>query len=842
MSDHASVTPPEMAGPPLVPVPPDVQPRPPRRWWRWVGRAIVAVVVLAALAVLWAYVQLRSSLPPVEGALTVPGLTSAVLVSRDRLGVPTIQGQSRADVSRALGVVHAHDRFFQMDLARRRAAGELAELLGPPALPVDRAARFHRFRARARIAIDQATAEERTLLDAYSEGVNAGLGSLGAVPFEYSVLRQSPRPWRPEDSMLVLATMFFNLQDEKADTERRAGVLRELFPGALADFLDSTASQWDTPLEGPQEPAPVPPEAGVFDWRSVARAIGPPGSAVGAADAAPAWPSELAAFQTPSTEATPGSNNWAVAGSRAAAGRAIVANDMHLAIGLPNTWFRATLMWYGSDGAQSVTGVTLPGLPAVVAGSNGHVAWGFTNTAGDWSDRVLVEPAEGDPSSYKLSGGTKPFVTFNEQIAVKGGADQGLDVRETVWGPVMPPDAGGRQYAIAWVPQQPGGMNLHLMALESARTLDAALEIANTAGIPAQNMVIGDATGRIAWTVAGRIPRRVGFDGRLSESWADGTRGWSGWYEPAEYPRVVDPPDGLLVTANNRLIDGSGLAMVGNGDFDPGARARQIRRALEALSRPTVADMLTIHLDDRAELMSRWRALLLDTLTEQAASGHPDRVEFRRLVAEGWTGRAAIDSVSYRLVRQFRTTAAELTFGPFVERARTIDPEFPTTPGRALEGPAWALLTLKPLHLLNPRYADWTALILDAVDRSIATLTANGGRLGDRTWGEVNTLRVRHVLANGLPLLGRWLELPQVALPGDAHVPRVQGTAFGASERFAVSPGEESAGYFHMPGGQSGHPLSPHFDDGQEAWITGEATSFLPGPPVSKLTLVPGGR
>ncbi|MGE3842406.1 MAG: penicillin acylase family protein [Vicinamibacterales bacterium] len=807
------------------------------RAFRWVGRAGLAVAVLLTLAFTWAYWQLRSSVPTTDGAMAIPGLERPVLVLRDASGVPTIQGQTHEDVARALGVVHAQDRFFQMDLARRRAAGELAELVGAVALPADREARRFRLRGRARAVVEQATAEERALVQAYSEGVNAGLATLGARPFEYLILRQPPRPWVAEDSVLVLASMFFSLQDEDAEAEGRGALLHDLFPAPLADFLDSSASQWESPLVGEPRPAPVPPGPDVFDWRRALPALSrteptPPPQPT--ADEA-----VLALFGSSPPESQPGSNNWALSGSRTRSGRAIVANDMHLAIGLPNIWYRASLSYYAANGAESVTGVTLPGLPAVVAGSNGRLAWGLTNTGGDWSDRVLVEPAEHDPTSYRLSGGTRPFETFHEEIVVRGGPAERLEVKETAWGPLMAPDAAGRLVATAWVPHQPGGMNLRLLALERARTIDEGMAIANGSGVPALNIVFGDTAGHIAWTIAGRIPKRVGFTGSRPESWADGTRGWAGWVEPADYPRVIDPPGGLIVTANNRLVDRQWLALLGDGEYDPGARARQIQRGLEALTQPAAADMLAVQLDDRAELMGRWRLLLLDTLTPAAVASHPDRRTFRRLVEEQWTGRASTESVAYRLVRQFRTAAAERAFAPFVARARAVDADFPTTPGRSLEGPVWALLTLEPLHLLDPRYADWDALRLDAVDRAIATLTEGGRRLEERTWGEANTLRVRHLFSASIPLFGRWLSLPAVALPGDVHMPRVQAPATGATERFAVSPGLEADGYFHMPGGQSGHPLSPHFTDGQTAWALGEPTPFLPGPPSSRLTLMP---
>jgi penicillin amidase len=616
-----------------------------------------------------------------------------------------------------------------------------------------------------------------------------------------------------------------------------------MFPAPLADFLNSTASEWDTPIEGETLPPPVAPGSEVFDlrrepWpRAASRAWA-------GADALRAASTEIDAFEAwlgirPLPEAVRGSNNWAVAGTVAADGRAILANDMHLGMSVPNIWYRASLVWTTEAGPHRVTGVTLPGVPSVTVGSNGKVAWGFTNTTADWTDRVLIETLPDDRSRYVAPGGPRTFERTRERIAVKGGPDEWLEVQETIWGPVVGPDHHGRLHAIAWVAHHPEGLNLRLAAIEGVQTLTEALDVANRSGIPAQNLLAADSAGNIGWTIAGRIPRRAGFDGRLPTSWADGSRGWDGWYAPDEYPRVVNPPGGRLVTANNRVVGGRWLEMIGDGGYDPGARARQIRDGLLARDRPRVADMIDIHLDDRAVLMSRWRALALGVLSDARVAASEPRREFRRLVRETWTDRASTDSVGYRLVRQFRTAVSELAFAPFVARLRTVDAEYPRVPGRALEGPVWALVSQRPGHLLDPKYAEWDLLLLDGVDRAIASLTENGSPLAGRTWGEANTSVIQHPLSRGVPWLAWWLDMPHHALPGDAHVPRVQGTTFGASERLAVSPGHEADGYFHMPGGQSGHPLSPHYRDGHDAWVRGERRPFLPGAPVSTLTLRP---
>jgi penicillin amidase len=805
-----------------------------RRTLKGLGWFLAALVVLALVGAAGVWFQLGRSLPQLDGDYLMTGLAAPVTVTRDALGVPTVTGTTRNDVARALGFLHAQDRFFQMDLSRRRAAGELSELFGPVALATDRSARLHRFRHRAKAVLAAGSPDERAALTAYAEGVNAGLNALSAAPFEYLLLRQTPKPWTPDDSILVVASMFFSLQDSTTGVEARAALLAEAFPTELAEFLNSTASDWDTPMEGDRIAAPVPPSASVFDLRTSSTTSSTAQSSPAQADL---FASAMGIIP-PDADAR-GSNNWVVAGSRTTDGRALLSDDMHLSLSVPNIWYRATLAWSDNRGAHQVTGVTLPGVPSAVVGSNGHIAWGFTNTTADWSDRVLLELVPGDPTRYLTPDGPRAFDITRERIVVDNEEDVWLEVRETIWGPVDAPDHAGRLFALVWVAHSPEGMNFRLSAMEGASTIEEAMDIANASGTPGQNCVIADAQGNIAWTIAGRIPRRVGFDGRLPTSWADGTRRWDGWYSSTDYPRLVNPPDGIIVTANNRIATGAHLAMLGDGGYDPGARARQILDGVRAVKSATEADMLAVQLDDRALLMERWRTLALEAIGDDTT---PGRAEFRRLLKESWSGKASIDSVGYRLVRQFRLRVAELTFAPFVERLRVMDSTYPSTPGRSLEGAVWSLVTTQPPHLLNQEYKSWNSLLLGAVDDTVTSLTSGGRLLADRTWGEANTLMVQHPLSRAVPQLSEWLDMPRSPLPGDSHMPRVQGTTHGASERLTVSPGHESDGLFHMATGQSGHPRSKHYRDGHEAWATGAATPFLPGPAVHTLVLRPKRR
>jgi penicillin amidase len=784
-----------------------------RRLFRAAGFLLAGLLLAGAAGGFWLKRELTASLAQLDGARALPGLGAPVTVERDARGVPTIRAANRIDVARALGFVHAQERFFQMDLQRRLAAGELAELMGPPVLKYDREYRLHRFRDVARRVVAQASPDQRAQLEAYAAGVNAGLGALGARPFEYLLLRQTPAPWRAEDSALCLLAMFIMLQEDPGHRESRLGQMREVLPAQLFAFLVPDGTEWDAPLSGAPRSQPPVPGPEVCDLRRLGRS-GP--------DAGASAP-----------EAFPGSNSWALAASRTRDGRAILANDMHLAISVPNTWYRASLVCPGA----TVTGITLPGIGAVAVGSNGRVAWGFTNSYGDFRDLVILEPAGAD--GYRTPGGARRFEHLQETIKVRGAPDDHLDLLETLWGPVVDTDAKGRRRVLRWVAHDPEAVNFGSLGLEQAGSVPEAMAVANRAGIPAQNFVCADAGGHIGWTIMGRLPVRVGFDGRVPVSWADGARRWAGWLAPGAYPRIVDPPSGQIWTANARVVDGAMLAKLGDGGYDLGARARQIRDDLSALGPATERDMLPIQLDDRALFLTRWQQLLLRTLTPEALRAQPKRAELRRLV-ETWGGRAEPDSTGYRIVRGFRLVLQEQVSASFA-RAFGGPGERRFIVGFAgqSEGPLWALVTQRPGHLLDPGFKDWDQQLLAAVDTTIARLTRDGTPLAQCTWGRLNSPKVQHPLSKALPMLSRWLDMPTLPIPGDAQMPRVQDREFGASERLAVSPGHEADGYFMMPCGQSGHPLSPNYGDGHRDWVAGRPGPFLPGPTVHRLVLKP---
>lgn len=780
-----------------------------RRWLKrvlWAG-AVLATIAVIAIGVMWGL--LRGSLATLDGERPLAGLRAPASIQRDALGVVTIDAASQADAMRALGMVHAQERYFEMDLMRRAAAGELAALFGPAAVDVDKRMRVHRLRARTDAHLAEAMGDQADVLQAYVDGVNQGVGALRVRPWPYLLLRQQPAAWSRTDSILTGLAMYADLQDPTNENELAMRRIRSAVPPALYALLSHDGSEWDAPLFGDARGNAVLPDADALDLRSAAHT----------------------ADSTPRVEPdVHGSNNFAVAGALTADGRAILADDMHLGLRAPSLWFRVRLRYpdpQAPGGTVDVSGFSLPGLPAIVVGSNGHVAWGFTNS--------YIDTADFRP----VAAGAPGVSVHEERIRVANAPDVRFPVRETAWGPILHRRADGSGEALRWTAQLPGAVRMDFADMARAADLDDALKIADRAGIPTQNLLLADSHGRIAWRLLGARPdRAAGCPPDGSTTAAPAT--CAPWpIRSDRAPSLVDPPSQRLWTANGRVLDGADLEVAGNAGYDLGARGRQIRDDLNAKTRFTERDLLAIQLDDRAVFLERWYTLLRQVVS------HSDDPALRRLetATRQWQGRASIDSVSYRITRGFRGRVLDAVSNGLLAPAKAALGEEYLEPRLAqLEGVVWPLLTERPAHLLPPPHASWEALLANAARDAEGELAEQGPRLADRSWGERNTAAICHPISRALPAFARpLLCMPADPLPGDGNMPRVQGPAFGASQRMVVSPGHEAEGIIHMPGGQSGHPLSPFWGAGHADWVEGRPSGFLPGPTQHTLRLTPGG-
>lgn len=741
----------------------------------WLVVKILLLLLLLAIAGIW--VALSLSVPLNESKVAHPDLQSQVLVDMDEYGVPHIKAENRADGAWVTGYLHGQSRYFQMDLLRRRGAGELSVLFGARALDMDKTSRLHQFRKRAAHQLSLLPAAQQQLLDIYVKGVNAGLAALRVRPPEYLMLMQQPEPWTAVDSLLVVYAMYFGLQDGNGDKKLLRTLIHDRFPQDYALLLPNH-TEFDSPVIGENQAVP-------HDLSSLYRQLKKGETSQGNAELG-------------ETEPAHGSSSWVVSGAHTADGRAILSNDIHLGLYLPNQWYRLGL----SIGEHRITGVTLPGMPLVVAGSNGFVSWGLTNSYGNWSDLTVVDD--------------KVVVDREEIEDIKvGEAVEQLTIKHTRFGPILP-DGG---YAVKWLAHTDRAVNLNLLAFEQARSVEQIIALAPSIGVPPQNLLVADSQGHIGWTIIGPLPQR---DKARFATTAAEHGPWT-WVEAENYPQLIDPKSGFIWSANNRMYEKSDWPSIGEDDFLNGARAWQIHESLVRLHKADVKSVAAIQFDNRALMLARWHRRLTQALEAQA---QPDD-DLQRLMGD-WDGHASKDSVAYTLTRAARNQSIADFYQPFL--AQLQQPELIKSFRRInsnVEQTVWTAIDTEQAGLFGAEKLD--DYLYGVLLSSYQTLLKEHDDEEKLRWGWQNRLRMNHPL--GLPLwpLDSVFNMAPQEQAGDQFMPAINEPRFGASIRYSVSPGQEHLALVAMPGGQSGHPLSEHYSMGHQRWLEQKWLPFLGG-------------
>lgn len=791
----------------------------------------IATITLACLVCLLgiaAWLSLRASLPRRSGMADIPGLLAPVALEFDARGIPRIRADSLGDAYAAQGFVHAQDRFFQMDLSRRSAAGELAALVGAAAVDFDASRRPAQLRRRAAAALANLPQRHREYIRRYTQGVNAGLADLGMRPPEYLLLRQRPQPWLPEDSLLVVLALYTMMSNN--DTyEQHNGALRELLPDEAFAFFTPMTARDDRPiaarasadLTGGYRPEPIP-GPGSIDLR---------GST---------YDGSLNFIRQPLSPG--GSNNWALVGG-AVGPQAMVANDPHLALRIPNVFHRAELYW----GERVLRGVGIAGLPGILLGAGGSLAWGATVSYADQADLVVVEPDASDPSRYLTATGAEDFGIETQFIDVAGRASPvSVEVRTTRWGPVVAHDHAGRPLALRAKWLDPDGFDLGLLDLAEADTTADAIAIMHAWRGPSLSWVAADAAGNIGWTVNGPVPQRRNFDGSVPERWGTGEFGWRG---ELLLPWTIGSGEDSLYSANNRQLTMPYARALSRFSLPP-RRARAIAEALDSQRITDERSSLALQLDTRADMYDMLRDVVLSSIP--ATTTDPVLAQARALLGE-WNGYAERDSLAMPVLERFYDQLLERVIGAALQRVRAADPQFVYRWPLADEV-LRRILEERPGHFLPAGFTDWdawlAAILRDSLPANAGTQTQQPvqqqqvhqqQQVQQQHWGAVNRLAVAHPLGS-VPGLGAWLNWPQLEQPGNTHTLRVAQSNFGAVIRMNVRPGEPASGILQLAGGQSGHFLSPHYADQLDEWSNGTPTPFLAGPAQHRYTLRPAAR
>jgi len=741
-------------------------------------------------------------------------MSEVVRIGVDGRGIPTIVAADEVDAAFALGHVHARDRLFQMDLLRRRAVGTVAELLGAGGVAEDVRQRTLGMRAAAERIAGELPRDQREVLEAYAAGVNDRLAQVGEPPLELRACGgDAPAPWRVADSAAVALLLSQMLTGDAASVRMRER-MRQTLPAAVRAFLLPERGPYAVEVDGrPAErrATSVPRE----ELRALLARPAPPRSATPI----------VGELDLPF-----GSNAWAVAGRRTTDGRALLANDMHMPLGMPPIFHRARFEYAG----RRVDGVAIPGMPLVVAGATRTLAWGATRLVADTIDLIELAPEQSETERCDSGEGPQALRTREETVVVRGGDDVGVLVCESEWGPVIETRRDGASLAMRWSVLEPGGLDFGLLGLPRAADVEEGCDVVNRAASAPLNFVFADAGGRIAWTVAGRLPARAAPEGLVRP--ARGERSWEGCLDAAELPRVVDPAAGVVISANN-LTRAHNVAGHTASNGYSAHRAHRVAELLGARCDLTERDLVQVQLDAGAGFYDFYRERALQALGD-AAPGEAAELRAARRAVRAWDGTAAVDARGLPLLVAFRENARETLMAQLLGDCRAADPLFRYC-WNDHERPLRALLASDDPRDAPPPHATVAAFLraeLALSARMLARL-APGTPLDQLAWGALNRASIAHVLAPTGGAFDRHRDLAEVPLAGCPESVHAARPGFGPAMRLVVSPSDVAAGQLHLPGGQSGDPTSPHVRDQFDAWVAGGESPLCPGLLVDELKL-----
>ena len=510
---------------------------------------------------------------------------------------------------------------------------------------------------------------------------------------------------------------------------------------------------------------------------------------------------------------------------------------MHLSLEIPDIWFPATL----SYGAARVQGLTLPGVPMIISGTNGRVAWGFTNADGDFADLVRFG-AESGRLTYRTASGERSFLARREVIRVNGGAAHEIEVRDTIWGPVLPEKFLGDNVALRWTMLDPSATNFRLLDMDRASSVTEALRIVQSAGLPPLNALVADQSGSIGWTLAGKIPKRTEISGLFSIRGETGAIGWTSYLGPEELPKIIDPKDGFISSANHRMSEVADWMSPGH-DYPGGFRAWRITKSLKQRQKFDEAAAAQLQLDTTSEFYVFYQELALSVLGPGDGLDAIMRERIRAVVA-AWDGRAETGSRGLQLLIEFRKSLIQSIILPLLDRCRKLDPSF-SYEWTNVDAPLQSILRDRSPEILPKTSAapDWTQFLAAILAHSAKRVeAATSKQIGALEWGDSSRVAIAHPLSGALGVFGSLLNMGRDPVAGCSQCVRYYavdgGASSGANARMVVAPAHEADGLFQMVGGQSGLLGSDHYGDQQADWVAGRHRA-LRGSMQSKLELIP---
>jgi penicillin G amidase len=770
----------------------------------------------------------RRPLPQLDGSVSVAGLRQGVIVDRDHWGRPWIRANSAEDLVMAQGYVVAQDRLWQMDLLRRAAAGELAEIFGEAVLKIDEENRTLGMREAAERAASDSNPEIHGLLEAYARGVNRYLEERSSrLPIEFTLLGYKPRPWTPADTYLISLYMYKTLTSTWKSKLNRQWVTEKVGAERARDLFVADSSL-DHYIAGGSA-AKQASSARLPEMKPRPRTSA--GDAKEPALAEPEWNlarAYLEQFEEESSEII-GSNSFVISGAHTASGKPLLANDTHLFLGVPCIWYLVHLTAPG----WNVEGFALPGTPLVIIGHNERIAWGFTNSNVDVQELYAENFVAENSLTYRANGSVAQAESRKETIHVRGKQDVTLDVVVTRHGPIVrrdPPEAGGRAYALRWIALEPGGLDFGFPLLGRARNWDEFLETTRHIAGPGQNTIYADVDGNIGFTIPARIPIRANGNGALPVPGGTDDNEWKGYIPFEGLPRALNPADGVIATANARTV-GPGYKYFLSDRWAGPYRTERLYELLEGRAGLRPADCNAIQND----ILSLPDKFLAEELVNAAQVRPPKDERTQALIEKlkGWDGRATADSVETSFVEYTRHAVFHNLLAPFVDD-EILQYEL-WEPGSIYNNVWWRdkvflenLLRTRPVEWLPKGVVSYDDLLIMSAVEAVEELEKETGESAWKawTWGSVHPLDMIHPLGRNI-LLRRLLNIGPYGQGGTIDTVRSMGVGHGPVMRFVADLSDFDNSLMEISTGESGQYSSAYYRDEFPEWFEGRG---IPAP------------
>jgi penicillin amidase len=786
----------------------------------------------------WFYRAVRAALPQVDGTIRLSGLAGPVTVTYDALGVPNISAANLPDLFFAQGYVTAQDRLWQMDMTRRYASGDLAAILGPEYVKLDREHRILGLRQVAERNVANMGVAQRAHFEAYAAGVNAYIAQhQKTLPLEFRFLTYFPHVWTVEDSVLVGLSMteFLNhglykdeLEREKVLAKLGPELTADLFvnsswrdhpPGTDTTYLENEIPGETTPDEE-EDPAPKKKSSRITpEEKQIPRLLGRHGDLVARDDknnnerlyGVPKGTPLRS--EAPEDSLHPGSNNWVVSGTHTASGKPLLSNDMHLDLHIPNVWYEAHL----TAGDFDVAGVTLPGVPFVISGHNRYVAWGFTNLGPNVED-LYIEKFN-DKGEYLAPQGWVQPEHRKEIIRVKGKPEVNVDVEITRHGPIISDIIPGeeRKLALKWTIYDPQAAGAPFFAADSAKNWQDFRAAFSHFGAPGQNVVYADVEGHIGYQATGMVPIRAAGDGSVPVPGDDDSHEWTGYVPYDKLPSVYDPPSGIIATANGRVTP-DGYPYTVSIEWGSPYRTERIYKLLNTKKKLTPTDMLAIQ-TDIVSALDRFCAERFVYAVDHTATASR-RAKSAADLMRNWDGTMATDSAAATVAYFSRKKLEELLLKP------KLGDDWKQY--RWFMRPVWLenILSHQPARWLPDGYVNYDALLTAAVEGAVSDAEAPHA-LATWRWGRVHRVDIKHPFWSNFPILKRAAGPGPQPLSGDGETVKQVSAHFGPSERLTVDFSDLDNSTLNIVNGQSGNIFDEHYNDQWNAYSQG-TTFALP--------------